>query len=213
MTHPPTLLRLVLIPLLASGARAGTVFLNEIHYDNTGGDVGEFVEVAGPAGTDLSTWSVAFYNGLNGSVYATLPLSGVLPDQQGGFGTLAFDHAGIQNGAPDGLALVHGSDVRQFLSYEGSFAAVGGPADGMSSTDIGVAESGSTPAGHSLQLFGSGSCYEDFVWGSPASESPGRINRDQRFVGARVPDGGSSLALLFLSLACLGPARRLRGRG
>ena len=30
------------------------VFINELHYDNDGTDTGEFVEVAGPAGTDLS---------------------------------------------------------------------------------------------------------------------------------------------------------------
>ncbi len=35
---------------------ASTIFINEIHYDNTGGDAGEGVEIAGPAGTDLSGW-------------------------------------------------------------------------------------------------------------------------------------------------------------
>ncbi len=34
-----------------------TVFINEIHYDNTGADTGEAIEVAGPAGTDLTGWS------------------------------------------------------------------------------------------------------------------------------------------------------------
>ena len=29
-----------------------TVFINEIHYDNTGTDAGEFIEIAGPAGTE-----------------------------------------------------------------------------------------------------------------------------------------------------------------
>ena len=35
-----------------------TVFINEIHYDdNTStGDVNEGVEIAGPAGTDLTGW-------------------------------------------------------------------------------------------------------------------------------------------------------------
>ncbi len=40
-----------------------SVFINEIHYDNTGTDTGEFVEIAGPAGTDLSGWRLVFYNG------------------------------------------------------------------------------------------------------------------------------------------------------
>src|SRR5690606_35449458 len=40
------------LPLSAQSATP--VFINEIHYDNTGTDAGEFVEVAGPAGTDLA---------------------------------------------------------------------------------------------------------------------------------------------------------------
>jgi hypothetical protein len=32
------------------------VFINEIHYDNAGTDVGEGVEIAGTAGTDLTGW-------------------------------------------------------------------------------------------------------------------------------------------------------------
>jgi hypothetical protein len=42
-------------------AASPSVFVNEIHYDNSGGDIGEAVEVAGPAGTDLAGWSIALY--------------------------------------------------------------------------------------------------------------------------------------------------------
>jgi hypothetical protein len=35
-----------------------TVFINEIHYDNNGTDVNEGVEIAGPAGTNLTGWKV-----------------------------------------------------------------------------------------------------------------------------------------------------------
>jgi len=46
----------VLPALTATSAQAvapadSTVFVNEIHYDNTGTDVGEFIEVARPAPT------------------------------------------------------------------------------------------------------------------------------------------------------------------
>ncbi|MEJ2599231.1 MAG: hypothetical protein P8Z00_12920, partial [Anaerolineales bacterium] len=76
-------------------------FINEIHYDNTGGDTGEAIEVAGPAGTDLTGWSIALYNGSSTqlNVYDTIPLGGVIPDQDNGYGTLAFPRAGIQNGS------------------------------------------------------------------------------------------------------------------
>jgi len=177
---------LALLPFLSARADAvgPPVFINEIHYDNDGADAGEFVEVAGPAGTDLAGWSIALYNGSASqlSVYDTINLSGVISDQSNGYGTLSFARAGIQNGSPDGLALVDaGSAVIQFLSYEGSFTAGSGPANGMTSTDIGVAEASSTPAGESLQLIGAGSMGGDFTWTGPTAESPGAVNVGQTF--------------------------------
>ncbi len=178
-----------LVPLAGSSfANTGTtVFVNEIHYDNAGTDVGEAIEVAGPAGTDLSGWSLVLYNGSGGAVYDTIPLSGVIPNQEDGMGTLAFDRAGIQNGSPDGLALVNGTTVVQFLSYEGDFTAVGGPAGGMASTDIGVEEASSTPEGDSLQLVGTGSTYENFTWNAAAASTFGAVNTGQVFSAADVP--------------------------
>jgi predicted extracellular nuclease len=168
---------------------ATSVFINEIHYDNTGTDTGESIEVAGPAGTDLSSYQLVLYNGSGGAPYATTALSGVLSDQQDGYGTAAFSYPsnGIQNGSPDGIALVGpGATVVQFLSYEGVFPAVGGPADGITSTDIGVSESGSDPVGESLQLTGIGSSYEDFAWASPQVATFGAPNTGQTF-GSSAP--------------------------
>ena len=166
------------------------VFFNEIHYDNASGDVGEFIEIAGPAGTDLTGWSIVLYNGSNGTVYNTIALSGSIDDEGSGYGAIAvsFPPNGLQNGAPDGFALVdNNGTVIQFLSYEGSFTAVGGPADGMTSTDIGVAETGTTPIGESLQLVGSGTDSAAFTWQAPAAESPGTINVGQSFGGPVLP--------------------------
>ncbi len=176
----------------AAHAAGPAVFINELHYDNTGADSGEAVEVAGPAGTDLTGWSIVLYNGSGGAVYGTESLSGVLPDQQAGFGTLSFPKAGIQNGSPDGLALVDASaTVVQFLSYEGTFIAVGGPADGMTSTDIGVTEPGSGPVGDSLQLTGNGTRYGDFTWAGSQPSTFGTPNTGQTFGGSvPSPDAG-----------------------
>lgn len=161
------------------------VFVNEFHYDNDGGDIGEFIEVAGVSGADLTGWTIALYNGNGGGIYGTLTLSGVIPDEGAGFGALSFPAAGLQNGAPDGFALVDASGaVVEFLSYEGSFTAVGGPADGMTSTDVGVEEPGSTPTGFSLQRTGSGLLPSDFAWSGPADGSPGALNAGQRFAAA-----------------------------
>ena len=150
----------------------------------TGTDANEAIEIAGPAGTDLAGWSSgALQRRQRAILRRTHALSGVIPDQQNGFGTLLFTYPvnGIQNGSPDGIALVNGTTLVQFLSYEGSFTAVGGPADGVASTDIGVTETGSEPLGQSLQLQGSGSIYQDFTWAGPSPSSPGAINGGQTF--------------------------------
>lgn len=176
--------------LVLPGIAAAQVFINEIHYDNASTDVGEAIEVAGPAGTSLDGWSIVLYNGSTGAVYNTTALSGTLPDQQGGLGTAVVNYPtnGIQNGSPDGIALINsGGTVEQFLSYEGSFTAVGGPADGVTSIDIGVAESSSTAAGDSLQLTGSGSFYDNFTWSTEQPNTFGNVNTGQVFGGGEPP--------------------------
>ena len=126
-------------------------FLSELHYDNDGTDVGEGFEVAGVAGTDLTGWTVVLYNGNGGAVYGTIALSGTIPEDCREHGGLAFEAPGLQNGAPDGLALVDAAGaVVEFLSYEGTMTAVGGAANGLTSTDMGVSQSGTT-TGESLQ--------------------------------------------------------------
>lgn len=159
---------------------AQTVFINEIHYDNTGGDVNEAVEIAGPSGTDLSMYSLELYNNV-GSLYDTENLTGIIPNQQDGMGTLTFPITGIQNGPADGLALVNGAAVIQLLSYEGTLTPTGGTASGMTSVDIGVSELGTTATTESLQLAGTGAVYSDFTWQSPAAATQGSVNNGQTF--------------------------------
>ena len=178
-----------------------SVFINEFHYDNSGSDVGEFIEIAGTAGTDLTGWTLVLYNGSNGSVYNTIPLTGVLADDTTtGFGLYVIDlpSNGLQNGSPDGMALVDDSGtVIEFISYEGSFTAIGGPADGMTSTDIGVSESGGTPIGYSLQRVGTGSDANDFTWQPAMVETKDAVNTNQTLIGTPSPititeSGGST---------------------
>lgn len=165
-----------------------TVFINEIHYDNAGADVNEAVEIAGAAGTDLTGYQIILYNGNGGAPYATINLTGILANQSNGFGTLSFLTPGIQNGAPDGIALVDNLGVViQFLSYEGSFVAVGGPANGMTSMDIGVSEPGTEAANFSLQARGTGNMASDFTFAAGSASSFGAVNNGQTFVGAQMP--------------------------
>lgn len=155
-------------------------WINEFHYDNAGTDTGEFIEIAGPAGLDLSSYSIELYNGSSGDTYGLpINLSGVIPNLSNGIGTISFSISPIQNGAPDGFALIDSGTVLYFLSYEGTFTATTGTAAGMTSVDIGVTESGSDPSGLSLQLTGTGNHYSHFIWSGPSAESPGNINSGQ----------------------------------
>ena len=103
---------------------------------------------SGEAGTDLSGYSIVLYNGSSssGASYKTEELSGVIPDEGAGSGALWFAISGIQNGGPDGVAFFGPSGLLQFLSYEGTFTGVGGVADGITSTEIPVAETSSAGA-------------------------------------------------------------------
>ena len=83
------------------------IFINEIHYDNSGADENEGIELAGSAGSSLDGWSLALYNGTNGAVYNTENLSGTFINQANGYGFISFSISGIQNGAPDGIALIN----------------------------------------------------------------------------------------------------------
>ena len=203
----------------------GRLWVNEVHYDNAGTDAGEFVELAGPAGTDLAGWRLVLYNGNGGAVYDDRALGGTVPDHDGGLGVLAVAYPvnGIQNG-PDGIALVDPSGaVTQFLSYEGVFNATDGPATGLVSTDLGTEESGATPVGHSVGLDGTGAEPADFAWAAPAPASPGAFNAGQSArlttpaepapappavaLGPPVPNPSRGTVRFTLALADPGPVR------
>ncbi len=153
---------MTLIPATPGGADSH-IFISELHYDNTGTDVGEAIEVTASAGMDMTGWSIVLYNGNGGGVYSTTVLSGTV-SSAGAF-TVDYPTNGVQNGAPDGIALVDAADaVVEFISYEGAFTAVGGPANGIESTDIGISEPFDTPVGQSLQKIGG-------AWTGPAEST------------------------------------------
>lgn len=173
-------------------------WINEFHYDNSGTDSGEFVEIAAAAGTNLAGWKIVLYNGTASQrvPYSTVTLSGIVPNQQNGFGTLTFSYApnGIQNGHssastgdPDGIALVDPlGNVVEFISYEGTFTAAGtapaSPAAGMTSVDVGlgVYEPGNA-IGTSIGRIGTGDEASDFTWAVITDDTPGSVNVGQSF--------------------------------
>ncbi len=147
-------------------------FISEFHYDNGGTDVGEFIEITAANGTDLSEYTLYFYNGNGNIVYNSYQLSGAISNVSNTCEAVAFQLPfTIQNGAPDAIALVNNisSEVLEFISYEGTLVASGGPANGMTSIDINVQESSGTSAGFSLQKTDAG-------WVGPIPETPSVLN-------------------------------------
>lgn len=177
-------------------------FINEIHYENTGADVNEAVEIFAELSTDFTGWSLLLYNGAGGAVYETIDLSSFGIST----GAIFINPPSFQNGI-DGIALVDDtSSVLQFLSYEGAFTATDGAALGLLSQDIGVAESAADIVGLSLQLQGTGTNYSDFTWSGPISSTFGSVNTDQVISAVPVP----AAVWLFGSglLGLIGVARR-----
>ena len=190
------MLRLLLLAALVTAwapvAKADHIWINEFHYDNPGNDVGEFVEVAVRSGVAFTAadFSIVLYNGNGGAVYGTYTLDTFTASApfpiSGSSETVTFYSlpiSGIQNGSPDGIALVNttAGSVVEFLSYEGTFAAVGGPADGITSTDVGVSELFGTGDDTSIGYTGAGQAAEGFVFNQIQGQTIGAPNTGQTF--------------------------------
>lgn len=173
-----TLLTLIFSSFISIAA-SQNIFINEIHYDNSGADTNEGIEIAGPAGFELNNWKLLFYNGSNGEIYNSRTLNFTFSNDNNGLGFEFINVSGIQNG-PDAIALVdNNNNLIQFLSYEGEFTGTEGVANGISSTNIGVSQSSSGTIGHSLQLIGTGNKYEDFSWQSNSTSTYNAVNNAQ----------------------------------
>ncbi len=163
------ILAIAAVAVFASTANASLV-INELDYDHDGTDDQEFVELFGTGGEDLTGWELILYNGNGGASYRTVDLSTLGTVPMDGFlvvgsalvanvDIIDWTTNGVQNGAPDGVALVSGGVVQDLLAYEGTFDGVGGPADGMTFPDIGVADHPDPGVGDpelALQLFPDG---------------------------------------------------------
>lgn len=173
----------VFAPILIEASPMTNAFINEIHYDNTGIDSGEYVEIVSDGNIDLTNWSLLLYNGKNGTVYNSFKFdSWSYVNTNAQFDLYTIETVGIQNGSSDGLVLFDGTDIIQFLSYEGVFTANSGIAKSFTSIDIGVAELSNTPVGLSLQLTGAGTGYSDFTWGTSQLSTFGLLNIGQELV-------------------------------
>jgi hypothetical protein len=156
--NPKTVKEYVLV--LKTGI--GTIVINEVDYDNVGIDTKEFIELFNPgtATVSLAGLSIVLVNGSGGAVYDTIDLSSVGELEGGEYLVIAgsgvnvpssakhldpvWSQDQIQNGAPDGLALIDTvtSTVLDALSYEGSVTAT---IDGFA-TPVSLVEGAALPA-------------------------------------------------------------------
>ena len=101
-------------------AESAKLVINEVDYDQVGTDGNGFVEIAntGGAATDLADVDLVAVNGGDSTEYGRVRLTGSLA--VGGHLDVAIE---LQNGAPDGIALLRGTTLLDALSYEGAITA------------------------------------------------------------------------------------------
>ena len=112
-------------------------WINELHYDNTGADSSEFVEVVVPAGVDPDSLEVTLYNGANGQVYdaaesistgsgwsastSLFTVNGTGDHSSKNYTLYSKTYSSMQNGYPDAdgvcLSSSSSSQPAQFLAY------------------------------------------------------------------------------------------------
>ena len=191
---------LVIAPSLAEDVTfSAAAWVNEIDYDQVGADIAEFVEIGldNTVVSNVSEVDVYVYLGQSqtfslktnlgsgetsnnsGSIVTARPVS--VPVIIGGVTlyTIDYTNGDLENG-PDGIAVVVDNVLQEFISYEGVFTALDGPAQGVTSVNWGV-EDVNTEAG-SLQLVGAGNKRTDFAFGPRTPPTKGAVNTGQSFV-------------------------------
>ena len=101
-------------------AEQAKLVINEVDYDQVGTDANGFVEITntGGASADLANVDLVAVNGGDSTDYDRVALTGTLAT--GAHLDVAIE---LQNGAPDGLALLDGATLLDALSYEGGITA------------------------------------------------------------------------------------------
>ena len=152
-------------------------WINEVHYDNAGSDSGEFVEVMveDPEEFSLGDLTLYMYNGHDGCPYCLDCVSEFDAGERiASRQVFTWFQRGIQNDC-EGMILVYYDVPVDMIAYEGSFTGTVPPAERLPFTDVGVAESGSSPSNASIYL--SGMPGDAWCYGYPST--PGKFNPGQ----------------------------------
>ena len=136
--------------LLGTSTVQAALIINEVDYDQPGGDTAEFIELFNPGTSPivLDGYTLDLVNGSNGSAYSSFDLSG-LSVSANGYLVLCDDMAAvancdidvtssgwIQNGGSDGdaVALLSGGTLVDSVVYEGISSFLAPYAEGGSFT-------------------------------------------------------------------------------
>ncbi len=195
--NPPTIKDFVLV-LRGNGK----LVINEVDYDNVGIDTAEYIELFNPTGSSVSLagLAVVLVNGSTGDVYDTIDLSSVETLAAGEYLVIAgpnvdvngakhidpvWSQDQIQNGAPDGLALVDTvtKTVLDALSYEGKVSSANipdfePPPSLVEGTELATATADSSSAERTLCRSPNGSDTDQAAtdWIICATPTPGAAN-------------------------------------
>lgn len=182
-----------------AGEAMGLV-INEVDYDQPGTDTAEFIEVFNGSSSpvDLTAFDLVLVNGVGEAEYerfalsdaaAVLPAGGylvvgnqaVLDVLPGGVPNILMPNVTIQNGAPDGIALVNvvAAQLWDALSYEGeitmaTISGLPGTVSLVEGSPLAVADSGVG----SLSRIPNGTDTDDAAsdWAATATVTPGEAN-------------------------------------
>jgi hypothetical protein len=191
--------------VMASVSVVGRLVLNEIDYDQPGTDNKEFVEVYNGTGApvDLTGHVIEFVNGTNGTSYTSAAdltpagtlaagqylvvvwnteLAAAIPPEAKTL-SLTPTTGKIQNGAPDGIALINKAkgELIDALSYEGSvpltaIASLPVPMSLVEGTPTSAADSDSIPGSLSRLPNGVDTDEASVNWAFSAAPTPGAPN-------------------------------------
>jgi len=142
-------------------------FISEIHYENSGTDINERVEVTIPAECNCTSIEIVGYDGTTGMQYNSWTQTTTISNSEQ---YITIPVPGIENGTPDGIALVCNGGLMEFISYGGSFMATNGIAVNQNSSDIVSLESDTTLSTQSLKL------NDGNVWIGPSPNSFSSLN-------------------------------------
>ena len=165
------------------------IFINELHYHNVGVDIDEGIEIAGPAGVDLSNYALTIYASTgevdidianNGEVQ----LSGIIDGEADDFGAIWFPIADLRLIGGAALWNQLTGEVIEFVSWRFIISASEGVAQGMTSSSIpsSANQNFNNPVNQTIQRTGAGGCPGDLSWVGPLESSQGDLNDGQSMV-------------------------------